>query len=150
MVQKDLKERFTHSNSSKADGQRGQRVYNRHDGKGFSQRWRSRHDFALKCAPGAVKGTEVEKMRRDSKAESKCRPSSANEMATKSIAKRSRRGKAFHPVAITVKETRRDPSTSLGMTVLSPSGALQLRFEHQCRLRYHFLNSAKRSRYCST
>ena len=86
IVQENLKEGFTHSNSSKADGQRGQRVYNRHDGKGFSQRWRSRHDFALKCAPGAVKGTEVEKMRRDSKTESKCRPSSANEIATKCVA----------------------------------------------------------------
>ena len=36
------------------------------------------HDIALECAPGAVKGAEVEKMRRDSKAESNCHPSPAN------------------------------------------------------------------------
>src|SRR5207249_10885773 len=36
IMQEDLKERFAHSDSSKADRQRGQRVYNRHDRKHFA------------------------------------------------------------------------------------------------------------------
>src|SRR5205823_12548290 len=47
---------------------------------------RSCHDIALERASGAVKGAEVEEMCRDSEAESDCRPSLVNEIATESVA----------------------------------------------------------------